>query len=331
MSKACTAQVKQHNVRLLLDALRTLDTATKQDLVDRTSLSTATCTVLLGELIAQGQALELAHATPKGGRPARQFALNAGYAHILCVYLDKWQESQRMLYCTYDLKGKPLRASLAAHTRLDALLLRDTLQALVAEDPLCRIISIGVPGRVRDGAVTGCDLLGPGTIALRAYLQESLPQQIIIENDMAVTAYGVRPQAATGDVMAITWPWNSLPRAGIVSEGGVLRGHTCFAGDLSAFPFPYSKTEQLHRYRSEEHFLPMAAQVLASVICLLNPGVIAITGEAALRYTPADFARACQDTIPSQHLPVFLLLDDVESANFTGLFHLAMDTSQPLA
>ena len=82
------ASVKQNNIAAIRDALYRVDFATKKEIAARCGLSLAACTALLAEMIADGQVLELAFAAPNGGRPARRFALNPDYAHILCLYTD---------------------------------------------------------------------------------------------------------------------------------------------------------------------------------------------------------------------------------------------------
>ena len=80
------AALKQNNLAALRSALYHTDFATKKELAEQCRLSLAACTALLGEMIDDGQVLELAFAASNGGRPARRFSINPNYAHILCLY-----------------------------------------------------------------------------------------------------------------------------------------------------------------------------------------------------------------------------------------------------
>lgn len=82
------AALKQNNLAALRSALYHTDFATKKELAEQCRLSLAACTALLGEMIDDGQVLELAFAASNGGRPARRFSINPNYAHILCLYTD---------------------------------------------------------------------------------------------------------------------------------------------------------------------------------------------------------------------------------------------------
>ena len=104
------AALKQNNLAALRSALYHTDFAIKKELAEQCRLSLAACTALLGEMIDDGQVLELAFAASNGGRPARRFSINPNYAHILCLYTannDVERSGIALRVC--DLKGNSLQ------------------------------------------------------------------------------------------------------------------------------------------------------------------------------------------------------------------------------
>ena len=80
------AALKQNNLAALRSALYHTDFATKKELAEQCRLSLAACTALLGEMIDDGQVLELAFAASNGGRPARRFPSTELRAHFVPLY-----------------------------------------------------------------------------------------------------------------------------------------------------------------------------------------------------------------------------------------------------
>ena len=80
------AALKQNNLAALRSALYHTDFATKKELAEQCRLSLAACTALLGEMIDDGQVLELAFAASNGGRPAPLFHQPKLRAHFVPVY-----------------------------------------------------------------------------------------------------------------------------------------------------------------------------------------------------------------------------------------------------
>ena len=133
------AALKQNNLAALRSALYHTDFATKKELAEQCRLSLAACTALLGEMIDDGQVLELAFAASNGGRPARRFSINPNYAHILCLYTDNNDaERSGIALRVCDLKGNSLQEKFCP---LDDILPEDLtlfITQMVQADPLIR-------------------------------------------------------------------------------------------------------------------------------------------------------------------------------------------------
>ena len=239
------ASVKQNNIAAIRDALYRVDFATKKEIAARCGLSLAACTALLAEMIADGQVLELAFAAPNGGRPARRFALNPDYAHILCLYTDNnATDGAGIALRICDLAGRVRTEKFCPLSDIQP----DDLVALVSEtaarDPLIRAVGIGIAGITdHDGRITGGSFHALNGFNPKAVLEEKLGVTVLTENDMYFTSYGFYTRNYAGrpySLSVLYWPSHKCAGAGTVVNGHVIVGSTKYAGELVSLPFPFA-------------------------------------------------------------------------------------------
>ena len=178
------AALKQNNLAALRSALYHTDFATKKELAEQCRLSLAACTALLGEMIDDGQVLELAFAASNGGRPARRFSINPNYAHILCLYTDNNDaERSGIALRVCDLKGNSLQEKFCP---LDDILPEDLtlfITQMVQADPLIRAVGIGISGVTdREGAIESLAFPALNGFNPKKVLEEQLGITVITEN-----------------------------------------------------------------------------------------------------------------------------------------------------
>lgn len=325
------ASVKQNNIAAIRDALYRVDFATKKEIAARCGLSLAACTALLAGMIADGQVLELAFAAPNGGRPARRFALNPDYAHILCLYTDNnATDGAGIALRICDLAGRVRTEKFCPLSDIQP----DDLVALVSEtaarDPLIRAVGIGIAGITdHDGRITGGSFHALNGFNPKAVLEEKLGVTVLTENDMYFTSYGFYTRNYAGrpySLSVLYWPSHKCAGAGTVVNGHVIVGSTKYAGELVSLPFPFatlSKDESLARMIRGEDTVPLMGTAAACTIALINPDVIYLTGTATLNIRESDIIDYCKQTIPENHLPVFRIQADIHEEYMTGIFELA--------
>lgn len=325
-----TARIKQMNLQLIRDALLSAATLTKKEIAVRTGLSLATCTVLLADLIAAGEVEELDPAQPQGGRPARRFCLNAHAAHLLCIRAEALLSGFALYAEVYDLKEHALLArSRRADDGEDAVaLLTALIAAVLREDKRIRIIGVGVPGIVSQGAVDICDIPSLAYTPLRAHLTAAFSLPSLIGNDMYFTSYGcyfnqLRTDNQIHSLCVTAWPKGQFPGAGSIIDGHMITGASQFAGEISFLPLEISREEQLQALDDPARFPALAAKSLCAITALINPDVIVLCGERIRAADRAQLYRECARYIPAKHLPELRLCPDLSADYMKGIFALS--------
>ena len=329
----CSTSLKQNNIASIRSVLYKVEFATKKEIAEQSGLSLAACTALLGEMIADGQVLELAFAAPNGGRPARRFSLNPDYAHILCIYTDNNTfESTGLALRTCDLTGKTLTEKFCPLTEILPEDLSSLISEVAAKDPLIRSVGIGVAGVTNhDGEIVACSFHTLDGFNPKAVLEEKLGVSVLTENDMYFTSYGFYKRnhgSHPYSLSVLYWPSHKCAGAGSVVDGHVVVGSTKFAGEIVSLPFPngaVSKEESLTRMLRGDDTISMMGTAAICTIALINPDVIYITGSEALNVREEDIIHYCMQTIPENHLPVFKLQEDFHEEYMTGIFERARE------
>lgn len=307
------AALKQNNLAALRSALYHTDFATKKELAEQCRLSLAACTALLGEMIDDGQVLELAFAASNGGRPARRFSINPNYAHILCLYTannDVERSGIALRVC--DLKGNRL-----------------FITQMVQADPLIRAVGIGISGVTdREGAIESLAFPALNGFNPKKVLEEQLGITVITENDMHFTSYGFyvrNPCDHPYSLSVLYWPSHRSAGAGTVVDGHIIVGSTKYAGELISLPLINStatKVETVSRMIHGENIVPLMQTAAVCTIALLNPDILFLTGSATLNVREKDIIDYCKQSIPENHMPVFRMQADIHEEYMTGIFSL---------
>ena len=212
----------------------------RAELAQRLTLSPATASRLVGDLIAAGFVREVGSAPSRGGRRRRLVAYNPESGSVLGVDIG----GTKVALVLIDLGGRE-RAS-ARYSTLSAqgnVLVRvgDYIEEFLARQnvPRERLLACGVaaPGVVdQDGVVSLAPNLGWTGVAVRSPLQERLGVPVLVDNDCNLAALAEsrvrfeRDGQATRNLLFVA-PGTGLG-AGIVLEGQLYRGSRFMAGEI---------------------------------------------------------------------------------------------------
>ncbi|MNJ52045.1 N-acetyl-D-glucosamine kinase [compost metagenome] len=179
-----------------------------------------------------------------------------------------------------------------------------------------------MPGVAHCGVIGVCDVPDLAGKSLGPYLEEKYEIPVMIENDMNMTVYGfyhLQNYEEEKTFAVVTFPKNHYPGAGFIVNGQILSGNTKFAGEASFLPFGISREEQLLQLHTDEGFVRLAVQTLTSIIALINPVSIAITGDLPRETQLDTIYEGCMRHIPQEHMPKLFVKNDTNEEYMKGM------------
>jgi len=341
-------KVKEINVELIKSSLKHLGTATKAQIAEDTDISVATCGKILNELCETGEVLEAEITSGGYGRPAKSYFYNGNYSVVACIYAENEKQKAHLSVVVSNLLGEIIKEVSSDVSDVTYELLEDNISELMGRYPNLRAVAIGIPGFITDDAVELCDFVSLMGIPLQSRLQEKFPPlQIVVENDMNAAAYGFYRNSCWGQNTTIGFiysPINPLTEAeikmkgresvkgnnllnyginfgaGFVSGGKILRGATGFSGEVAFLPMTNLTGEKPHEVTEE-----MMAYIIGSIVPILNPQVIALTGVYFDIEQIDEMRGRCLRLISSQHMPEIIMRNDIHEDYVDGLLSLALE------
>ncbi|WP_371381187.1 ROK family protein [Sporomusa aerivorans] len=324
-----TIRVKQINVELVKTALRALSFGTKLTIANATGLSVATCGNILNELLERGEVIEADLEQSSGGRPARRFIYNVNYAYIACIYVAKEGGTCRIIHAVTNLAGEMIEKDSTEVESINYETIDNLIAKLIGSYGNIRAVGFGIPGIVQNGVIGACDIEELSNILLVSRLKASYNVNFTVENDMNLTTYGFYKKQNYGDgktVAVVTFPQDNCAGAGIIVDGHIIKGNTNFAGEVSYLPLDISREEQLQQTSCTESFFPVMVKIITSIIAVINPETIVITG-GLIRSDMLDaLAGSCRKIIPCEHMPQIIIREDMQEDYLYGLFSVTLES-----
>lgn len=323
-----TADIRRENMNRLRRCLWAGGEHTKQSLAQITGLSVATCNTLLNAMEEGGEVIGIKCRTSDVGRSSTAYRINEEQDWILCIHGDLVQGVPVLTWAVMTLTGRIIEeARMQPHKHVDAALFRETVRSLLTRHPAIRQIMLGVPGAVKDGTILLCDLPALDGHALAHELEEAFQIPVHMENDMHYRLYGyASAHAADTDVLTLCyWTLGVYPGVATCHKGTHITGHNLFAGFMGFFPYPMEKAELFQKLRSRDTAQPIVDTVIASLIAMLNPSVLVLSGDYFDEVSLPRLRKACLRTIPEAFLPKFLYVEDTEPEYLSGMHQRALD------
>lgn len=326
-----TARLKELNIELVREALKSVGDATKQSLARATGLSAATCGNVLAELLRTGEARELDAAESNGGRPARKFAYNPGYSMLALLHLGIESGVRTLTWAVTDAIGRVLEQEARHFPALTQALIGEVLSDLNRRYPALKAAAISYPGVVCHGRIDAWgDLEELWSCELQTELETAFPGlRIAVENDMNLAAWGydqAQPETARADLAYLAFFNDIPPGCGVIANGQLVRGRNGFAGEVAALPGELSREAQLAGLRTGEGRVRAISRSILTVTALLNPATVVLCGrmfaDPALREA---IDAACRQTlIGEKYLPQLVYRDNWLDDVLNGLLACGM-------
>lgn len=325
-----TQLVKKINVELVKNILRTSGTGTKASIAGQTRLSVATCGTILNELVQTGEILELGWEESSGGRPARKYQFNANYSLMICMIVRSEGGIQSISYALANLNGEIMEQTDKVHEQITIDTLTDWLDQIIEVHPNVQAVGIGIPGVVQQDRIGICDVPALADQPLGVLLKERYEQvEIIIENDMNLTVYGLYQRLFPDEesqFAVLAFSKNHFPGAGFMVNGRLLNGNSFFSGEVSYLPYGIPREQQLQLLHKGGDSVKLAIHALVSIISIINPATIVVTGDNISPEMLEDLRSGCREIIPPEHMPELIIQNDTRREYMAGLITTTMES-----
>lgn len=270
--------IKEVNINVVREKLRSLRQATKQELAAHTGISAVTVGSVLKDMIETGEVRECGMIPSKGGRPSHVYGYNKDYSQIVIIY-------------TYHLNDKDI-ASIRVYNLFDECLYQreaaiedvclehfDTLLAGALEKhPAIKAMGFSLPGEESGGRLTVIDYPKLKGVAFTRYFSEKYGMPVLLENDINAAVIGYhRKSAAEQCLVGIYFPKKYRVGAGLVVGGKLVSGVGNFAGEIAYLPLDFDWTQPGTKTRQEMRDL--TAKIVATYSCILAPEEIVVYSE----------------------------------------------------
>lgn len=322
-------RVKKINQELIKQTLKMMGQGTKSMIASATGLSVATCGNILNEFLETGEVIETELEEPSSGRPARRYIYNSNFAYIACIYASSEGGQHSLTYVVTNLIGETVNEGFQEVSLADASAIDSIIESLIDKYPDIKALGIGIPGFVHQGVINVCDIAELLNIPLEARLKEKYELEVTVDNDMNLTVYGFyKKQNYYEDktIVVVTFPKNNFPGSGMMIDGHIHRGTTQFAGEISFLPYGISRKEQFAQFHHQDTFVALAAKSIMSLIAIVNPETIALTGELVREEHIEGIYSQCKGVIPDEHMPQVIVLNNPHEHYINGLIAVTLES-----
>ena len=320
-----TSDVRQENTAKIRRLLYSGEEYTKLDITKLTGLSQGTCNTLLNLLESSGEVICRQERIRNTGRSSSVYRMNEEYRLYLCVIFDIKDGVKSLRLSAVTPLGN-IRYS--EKIQFDMITTDDIIRAVdrfLSEYPTISKIVFGVPGIVKDGIITHCDISELGGTDIKAIMMTKTDLPILVGNDMHLKAYGYYCSENNSDsiVTLAYFPENILPGTASIHRGEVICGSSGLAGMTAFLPFDFDREKQRSMLNRRE-CMPIIVSSLVSVITMINPSKIILTGGLITAEKIPEIRSMCEKYIPREHTPEFIFEPDPDKYYVYGMYRRAI-------
>lgn len=301
---------------------------TARDLATATGLSIATCSAALNDMALVGEVVPCGKRSGGSGRSARLYRACDSYRPVLTVTCDHDGETRVVSTAVVSVTGVTLARDVRRLPRVGGELLVDLVADTVSRFGSVEQVVVGVPGIVRRGVVSHCDLGELDGFSLVESVRSRVGLPCVAGNDMHLMAYGLYRELAQDDLVVTlaNFPVGYLPGTVTVYRGTPVTGAHHFAGmvgfaPLGAIGALERPTAALFSPPGEE----VVARSLATVATTLDPDLILCTGSLVDGMDLGRVAGMLGEWIPGEFLPRLEYRRSLDDCYLRGMLDRALD------
>lgn len=325
-----TTKAKKLNIELVIKALGDLSPYTLKKIADMTGLSVATCRNIIKELMLRNEVLELDSEEFSGGRPAKCYVYNPDNSRMAGLFIRLEKDRYQVTQAVANGIGEVFETGTCEYPSFSLDLIEETIDRLLQKHPAIKAVGIGVPGVVINGKVGDfCDIQELANSPLQEILTNKFQVKFLVENDMNLIALGFYRLQGYGirkNIVVINFPADSCGGSGLIIDGHIMKGSTNFAGEISYLPLVVDRNKSAELTNPPDSNLQIIVKTLISMIAILNPDAIALTGELVQSDKMKAIIEGCQGIIPKYHMPEIIFRENVQDEYIKGLIAMAQNS-----
>jgi len=321
-------ELKKINIQSIKNVLKNNDYCTKISLAKKTGLSVATCGNLLNELLKTGEVLEIEKEPSSGGRPSRKFIYNKNFSYISTIYARKEGSTNSLSIFVINLGNEILFEKTFDYGDIGTTEIECVVKRTIERFPKIKILSIGIPGVVKDGIISSCDFEKLDDKNLITLFKRKYGLKIIVENDVNTCAIGYfnkNLSANEESFVYIYFPMEGMPGSGIIINKSIIRGKSNFAGEISYLPIGTERNFQGKIQKNSDSFSEYVCNIVHSINCVINPGNIVLSGYSFSKGILEKVNDRLKTKTHKDHIPKITYEKDIKRSYLEGLKYLGME------
>jgi hypothetical protein len=273
-----------------------------------------------------------------GGRPATAWELHP-QAWMSAALAIEGEGLTWALFDAFKTKIDGGKRPVGTDPLEDALALSAELKRLADSKGRGRCaLGVGVPAAVKDGrALTGDFLEAWADKDLNSLFRERSGMAALVENDLNAIALGYLAYAQAGgeslDSLAyVHFNEGSCIGSGLVVGGRVLRGASCFAGEVGFLPMYDGRLLEDLMYSAEtksEDYVEAVVSALRAINCVVNPALVALSGRGFRFDLEEEISARFRSLVDARVRPSLAFPRESASYYMDGLAGLAAELALP--
>ena len=321
-----SADIRKVNLYKIRKILWNGEWKTKQQIAIETGLSVASCNTLLNELSNIGEVISEKIRLHEVGPGALQYRINENYEYILCIWFDRLNQHDVLTKKLLATTGKIIFEEQKEYDSLNPLELQKEIESIYKRYSNITSIMIGTPSIAENGVIRHCDITSLEGFPIVSALINKLNVSVYLENDMHFKVFGYsKKNNIENDVVTIAnFPIGILPGTASVHDGIVIKGHNQFAGMVGFLPYDCNQKELLDKLKPNQCH-KVVSKAIASIISILNPNTIVLTGELLDEKCIDWIYENCKQWIPESYMPQLIYQKQMDSYYLEGMYQKAIE------
>jgi len=307
--------VRENNLRLIRKYFLEHEEATKLDISQGTGLSIATSGNMLNDMLKTGEIVEAGQENPNGGRPATRYAYDPNHTLFAAIRVEVENGDRSLEGFVINGFGEIINKEQGSYQAIDKNTILSMAAGMLAKFEQIRLLMIGVPGIVKDDVIDYCDEENLNGEDLASLIEEELGIQVCVENFSRIKLYGyycAHPKMEKESLALLSMPKGHCLQLGLICDGHMMYGCNGIAGESQYLPYYYGATQTL---------VKEVVSVISSVIAIVNPMRIVITGKELSSENRREVIQELEARIPKQYIPDIEYIEEEEEIYLDGLIH----------